>query len=352
MSALFATITGISFFAAPLTGELADRYTARPVVAVGALLLGAGLVLTAHVQRLPYMFLTYGVGLGGALACTYIPAVATVGEWFKLRRDIALGIAISGIGCGTLVVAPLSATLIERYGWRSSFEILGWGGGALLLLCAALLVRPPEGAEKKKVSIVPKLRTHAFALQFTCLLFSGIAVFVSFVFLPAYAADIGATRVAGAALIGYIGAASVLGRLGLNALAPRFGLIGMYQFAYLLLLLSFGAWLTAHSYLSLVIFGIVMGVGYGGIAAMAPAVAASIFGVEGLGELLGILFIGFGIACLVGPPAAGILVDHSHDYKGPVFLAAAGAALGLAFAIPLRKYEARKQEESLSAAAD
>ncbi|MGC2111048.1 MAG: MFS transporter [Candidatus Korobacteraceae bacterium] len=350
MSALFATITALSFFAAPLTGELADRFGARPVVACGAVLIASGLVLTSHIYRFPFMFVSYGVGLGGALACTYIPSIATVGEWFKKRRDIALGIAISGIGCGTLVVAPLSAMLIERYGWRTAFEIFGWSGGALLLLCAGLLISPPA-VEKKKVDIAPKLCTRAFLLQFTCLLFAGIAVYVSFVFLPVYATEIGVSRVAGAALVGYIGASSVLGRLGLNALAPRFGLIGMYQFAYLILLLSFASWLTAHSYASLVIFALVMGVGYGGIAAMAPAVAASVFGIEGLGELLGILFIGFGVACLIGPPAAGILVDHLHDYRWPVFLAAGGAVLGLLFAIPLRRYGARRRS-ALSAAAD
>jgi hypothetical protein len=47
--------------------------------------------------------------------------------------------------------------------------------------------------------------------------------------------DLGATHVAGAALIGYIGAASVVGRLGLNALAPRFGLLNMYKLSYVLL---------------------------------------------------------------------------------------------------------------------
>ncbi len=338
MSTLFSTITVLSFFAAPLTGEIADRYGPRPVVAAGALLLGSGMILASHMHSFPLLFLTYGIGLGGAVACTYIPSISAVGEWFKVRRDVALGIAISGIGCGTLVSAPLSAMLMDRYGWRTVFAIFGWVGAALLLLCASLLRRPPAAGEKKKVDIAAKVRTRAFAIQYVCLLFSGIAVYVSFVFLPAYASHIGASRVAGAALVGYIGASSVVGRLGLDALAPRFGLIRMYQVAYLFLLISFALWLTANSYTELVIFALVMGVGYGGIAAMSPAVAASLFGIEGLGELLGILFTGFGLACLVGPPVAGILVDRLHDYKFPVFVAAAAAALGVLFVILLQAY--------------
>jgi len=344
MSVLFSTIAGLSFFLAPFTGDLADHYGPRPVVAAGAVLIGAGLILTAHADTFPLVMLTYGGGLGAAVACTYIPSVAAVGEWFKVHRDIALGIAISGIGCGTLVAAPVSAVLIEHYGWRTSFEIFGWVSSALLLLCAALLARPPVASEKKKVSIADKLRTRAFTLMYVSLLFCGIAVYVSFVFLPAYAADIGASRVAGAALIGYIGAASVIGRLGLNALAPRFGLLTMYQFAYLLLLISFAPWLAAQSYPWLVGFAVIMGVGYGGVAAMAPAVASNVFGIEGLGELLGILFTGFGLACVVGPPLAGVLVDRTHDYKWPVFVAGAAAALALAVVIPLRRYRAARAE--------
>lgn len=334
-SALFSVITAISFFAAPLTGKVADRYGPRPVVAVGALLIGFGMICAAHVHIFALLFLTYGLGLGGAVACTYIPSISAVGEWFKTHRDIALGLAISGIGCGTFIAAPLCAMLIERYGWRTTFEIFGSAGAALLLLCSALLFPPPVVGPKDRANTFARVRTRAFFLQYISLFFSGIAVYAAFVFLPAYAGDIGASRVAGAGLVGYIGASSVVGRLGLDALAPRFGLTRMYQASYLILLISFGVWLAAGSYSSLVIFALLMGVGYGGIAAMSPAVAAYSFGVEGLGELLGILFTGFGVACLVGPPLAATLVDHFHDYKFPVFVGAAAAVVALIFVIML-----------------
>lgn len=339
MSAVFSIISFLSFFLAPFTGDIADHYGPRPVVAVGAVLMSAGLIMTAHVHYFPLLFLTYGLGLGGATACTYIPSIAAVGQWFNIHRVIALGTAVSGIGCGTLVAAPLSAALIDRYGWRTTLEIFGWTGGALLALCAMLLFRPPIVGEKAKIALIPRLRTPAFAFLYLSLLLSGIAIYVSIVFLPAYAAGIGASHIAGAALVGYIGASSVLGRLGLNAMAPRFGLFATYIAAYAVLLASFGFWLMAHAYPELAAFSWVMGVGYGGIAAMAPAVLASLFGVNGLGEMLGISFTALGAACLVGPPLAGLLVDYTHDFKWPVFVAAGAAVLAMIFVIPLRRYD-------------
>ena len=336
MSTIFSTLTVLSFFLAPITGEVADRIGPRYVVAAGALLMGAGLLLTARVHSFAMLYVTYGAGVGTALACIYVPAIAAVGEWFKERRDIALGIAISGIGCGTLVAAPLAARLTGRFGWRMAFEIFGWTSLIILLGCAALLTRAPVLRAKDTANVMGMMRTRTFVHLYASLAFSGTAIFTAFVFLPAFAMDVGASHVAGATLIGYVGAASVVGRLGLNALAPRFGLLNMYKVSYWLLLLSCVVWVMVHSYAALVGFAIIMGVGYGGIAAMTPAVAAARFGIEGLGELLGFLFTGFGVSCLVGPPLGGVLVDSTHDFRWPAIVAVVSAVIALMVVLPLR----------------
>ena len=352
-SVLFSIIVGLMFFLSPFTGELSDRFGPRPVVGVGAVLMTLSLLSTARAPSFAVLVVTYGIGVGCASACVYISGIAAVGEWFKKQRDIALGIAISGIGVGTLVAAPVSAMLIERYGWRGAFAIFGWSSGLLLLLAAALTARPPAESGKTKSAVMHKVRTPAFAFLYISLLFAGIAVFVAFVFIPPYAADIGVSRVAAAAVIGYVGASSVVGRLGLNALAPRFGLLNMYVASFVILLASFALWLLTHEYALLVAFGLVMGVGYGGVAAMSPAVTAEIFGVEGLGELLGILLTGFAVACIAGPPLAGHLADVTHDYKWPVFVGTAAAVLGLVTVLPLKRcrWQAEEEEEQATRSA-
>jgi MFS family permease len=103
----------------------------------------------------------------------------------------------------------------------------------------------------------------------------------------------------------------------------------MYKASYWILFASCALWLISNSYPTLVLFSIVMGVGYGGIAAMTPAAAAQRFGGEGLGELLGFLMTSFGVACLIGIPAAGVMVDTTHDFRWPIFIAAGSALLAL-----------------------
>ena len=124
-------------------GYLADRFGARPVIVIGAFAIGIGLALTSIIDRLWLGYLTYGVGVGVGIACGYVPTVAVVGGWFMRRRNTALGIAVAGIGSGTLVVAPVAAALIQRLGWRATFDVFGIAAAMLLLGCAFVVQRPP-----------------------------------------------------------------------------------------------------------------------------------------------------------------------------------------------------------------
>ena len=73
------------------------------------------------IDRLWLGYLTYGLGVGVGVACAYVPMVAVVGGWFLRRRNTALGIAVAGIGFGTVFGAPIAATLIAHLGWRATY---------------------------------------------------------------------------------------------------------------------------------------------------------------------------------------------------------------------------------------
>ena len=71
--------------------------------------MAAGLLLTSRVDSLGVGYVTYGAGVGIAAACGYVPMVAMVGGWFVHHRAVAVGVAVAGIGVGTMVMSPLSA---------------------------------------------------------------------------------------------------------------------------------------------------------------------------------------------------------------------------------------------------
>jgi MFS family permease len=343
-SAIFSITSCISFILGPFTGHLADRYGPKRIAAVGAVAIGIGLGATSQINHLWAAYLTYGLGVGIAIACCYVPLIAAVSGWFLKRRNSALGIAASGIGVGTLVTAPAAAELIRRLGWREAYVVLAVIATALLLVCAWLIEAPPIELDAPEFSVRRIARTRQFKLLYAACMLWTVATAMPFVFLPAYAQGIGIKAVAAAALVGFIGFASTAGRLGLGPLADRFGLVVTYRYCILALGICFSLWLYGNSYAMLVAFALVMGASYGGAVALTPAVVAELFGTRGLGVILGTLYTGCAIGTLLGPPFCGALVDRSGSYRLAILFTMAVTIVSYVILLPLEIREAERYE--------
>lgn len=327
-SVVFGITTFAFFWLSLLTGRLADRWGPRPVLVIGALALAVGLVATARASSIGVAYLTYGAGVGVAAATGYIPMVATVGAWFDRHRATAVGLAVAGIGVGTMVNSPVSAALIDAYGWRRTYEILGLGGAAVMLVAAAVIRRPPGHASAPTPSFAEIVGSPAFRRLYLSALASGLALFVPFVFVGQYAQERGVGSVAAAVLVGLLGGASVLARIGFGTAVRRFGSMPLYRACFLVLSGSFVVWLVAGaSYAGLVVFVVLLGIGYGGFVALSTIVLAERMGVAGLGTTLGVFYTSQGLGGLVGPPSAGALIDATGGFTVVIALC---AALGLA----------------------
>lgn len=338
-TALFFSITTFLYFAiGVLTGRLADAKGPRPVLLVGAVCMVAGLVATSRVGSIELGFATYGIGVGIGVACAYVPMVSTVGAWFERRRTTALGVAVAGIGVGTLVVAPLAETLVDRYGWRKSYVILAVGVAVLLGLASVGAHKPERAAQTAPAQDLGRvLRTsRPFWILYVSMFLVSATLFVPFVFLDDYLETEGISGSAGW-LVGLIGMSSVAGRLVLGRLAARWSSLRLYRACIAVNGASFLIWvLVGTSYPALLAFALVMGVSYGGFIALAPAVAAEQFGTIGLGAILGALYTSAGIGGLVGPPLMGRLID-AYDYTPTLVIAMALALAAAAALLPLER---------------
>jgi len=326
--AAFFSLTSLLYFGlGGVSGAAGDRFGQRRVLLVGAAALGLGLVATARAGSLGVALAAYGIGVGVGVACAYVPMVALVGAWFERRRTLALGVAVAGIGIGTLVIPPVTAALIEAIGWRDSYLVLAAVGVAALGLCALGAAPAPAGGGAAGSSLADALRDRQYRLLYLATALLGIPLFVPFVYLPSYAEERGVDPVLAAGLVGAIGTASVVGRLALGALAAPLGLLRVFRGCFIAIALSFVLWWAAGaSYPVLLAFAVVLGVGYGGYVALAPAVVAARFGVERLGALLGVLYTSAAVGSAVGPPAAGAVID-AGGYEPAI---AASLAIGLA----------------------
>ncbi len=322
-SVVFSLTSLLLFSLGAVSGPAADRFGPRPLVLVGAAAFGGGLAATAGADRLWVAYLTYGIGVGIGAGSAYVPIIAAVGGWFERRRALAVGVAVSGIGLGTLVAAPLAAGLIDAYGWRTVYLVFAAVGTAVLLVSALVISSPPVGERGAPRRTAAAIRTPSYRWLYLANVLLCLALFVPFVHLPASAQDAGVGPTAAAGLVGVVGASSVVGRLVLGAVADGAGPMRAYRISFLLVGTSFALWWIGGGLLPLAAFAAVLGVGYGGFVALSPVVLAALFGVERLGGLLGVLLTANAVGSAIGPPAVGLAVDATGGYG------AAAAVLGL-----------------------
>src|SRR5262245_59056883 len=116
----------VSAVLSPLIGRQMDRAGPRLVMALGVLLMAAGLLLAPLTREPWHLYLTIGVLVGAGSVCLgYSGQSLFLPNWFVRRRGLAMGIAFAGVGIGSISLLPAVALLIEAAGWRSACLALG-----------------------------------------------------------------------------------------------------------------------------------------------------------------------------------------------------------------------------------
>jgi MFS transporter, OFA family, oxalate/formate antiporter len=335
---LVFSLAGFLYFGLGIvTGPLADRWGSRRLAIVGMLLTGIGLALAGTARSLTEIYLAYGIGVGAGVGCAYVPSLGAVQRWFSRRRGFASGLAVSGIGVGTLVMPPLASFFIAALGWRNAFLVLGLlaavvGAGMALMIENDPRERGlgPDGdplrsgasgassAQSAGASMGEAIRSRRFVGLYAACLICSFGLFVPFVHLVPYAQDHGIPQSSAVLLLAVIGMGSTAGRFFLSGVADRVGrrlsLLAMFVGMALALLV----WAFATGFWPLAVFAFTYGVFYGGLVALLPAVVMDYFGGRNVSGLIGILYTSVAFGTLIGPVAAGFAFDASHSYTLPI----------------------------------
>jgi MFS family permease len=340
VSLVFSVAGFLYFGLGVISGPLADRWGARRFAVIGMIVAGVGLALAGSARSLIEVYAAYGLGVGLGVGCAYVPAVGAVQRWFARRRGFASGLAVSGIGVGTLVVPPLAAYLIDAVGWRGAYLVLGGfavvvGAGLALLIEDSPRARglgpdgdavqpgahllPPAGASVGK-AVASRRFVGLYAACFIC----AFGLFVPFVHLVPYALDHGIPQRSAVLLLGAIGVGSTVGRFFLGGLADRLGRPLSFLMMFLGMALAFVIWALSASFWPLVVFALVFGMFYGGFVALAPSIIIDYFGGRNASSLIGILYTSVAFGTLIGPSAAGFAYDVSHSYMLPILASIGG----------------------------
>jgi MFS family permease len=337
----------VSAMVTPWMGRLMDRRGPLIVVEIGVMTMGAGLLL-ATVAREPWqLYLTLGALVGGGVNClAYTGQSLYLTNWFVARRGLALSIAFSGVGVGSIAILPWLQSLIEESGWRSGCWMLGILVLALLGPLNLLLKHRPEdlglapdglrhagAAIRGGANIVDQrwaaidwtlaraLRTSRFwwvAIGYFGALFTWYAVQVH---QTKYLTEIGFSASGAAWALGLVSLVAVPGQIALGHLSDRIGrewvwAIGNGGFVLCCLALIL---LARHPTMPLLwVMVAVQGlIGYS-VTSVMGAISIEIFAGRHSGSIFATGMLSAILGGAAGPWVAGIVHDQTGSYT-PAF---------------------------------
>ena len=369
ISFIYSIAVPLYFLLGLVSGPLADRLGPRRVALIGVLIGGAGLFFAARATALWQVYLGFGVGVGVGVGFCYVPAIAAVQRWYHKGRGVASGLAVAGIGLGTLSMPLVAAPLISWLDWRGAWSvfavlmIVGGGGAALLLdrgpeqygwLPDGGVADPLAARERTAVagaSINDALRSRPFWLLYVGLIFVSVGAFVPFVHLVPYAEDHGISHGSAVAIFSLLGVGSTAGRFAVGGLADRVGRGRSLALVFFGLSAMLLWWLAAASVWKLAAFALIFGIFQGGFVALYPALTVDYFGGRNASGIIGILYTAGAIGTLAGPRLAGDGFDLFHSYSLPILVSAGCAFAAALFTMLLPQPSAHTAAHAASSAA-
>lgn len=306
----------------PFAGRLADRFGAGLIVLGGTLLYFLGLVAMSRAGTELTLIISAGLFIGLGLSGTTFPVVfGAISRTVPTeRRSTALGISMAVGSLGQFVLLPGSNTLIVNLGWAEALLVLA-GLSALMLLLSVTLLEPRR---ERRPAILPlgaalaEAGTHrGFWLLSLGFFVCGFQVVFIATHLPAYLVDAGLPVSGGATVLALIGLFNIAG----SYLAGHWGssqrkpllLSGIYA-ARLVVISSF--LLVPLSTWSAYTFGVAMGLLWLSTVPLTNGTVASIFGVENMSMLAGVVFLFHQLGAFLGGWLGGYLFDRIGSYDG------------------------------------
>ena len=361
LAGAFSVFTLVHGGVNPVIGALCARFRPMRVMAGGGVAMGLALFADSFIATPAQLYLSFGVLTALAVALAgWVPALVYVQREFQDRLGLSIGIISSGVGVGMVLVVPLAQLLIDAFGWRTAFRVLGvlsvlWIVPASLWLMkirgqSPIQIRGQSPIKQNQensgsdptqkpgsdpnVTLAQAMRTQVFWLLVAAFFFGNVSSQTLHVHQVAYLVDHGLAAIVAASVVGVVGLASIVGKTGGGWLSDRIDRELVYAAGIAILvastfvLLALGAAPTrwgAYGY------AVLLGLGYSVTAAITPAMVSDRFSGPHFGAIVGIGLMGTAAGSALGPWMAGRLYDATGSYTLAFLIAAAcGAVAGAA----------------------
>lgn len=305
----------------PFVGAAADRWGARPVLIVTALMYAAGLLLMIVSKSIP----------GGLEIAGFLAGIGTAGTGFGIligivsratppeKRSQTVGLVAAAGSLGTLVLAPLGQSLIDGFGWKAAMVAFAAIAASMALL--SLPIREPASAADASSSLklgeaLREAMAHRGYLFMTLAFFAcGFQLVFITTHLPAYLQLCGVAPGVGASALALIGLFNTVGTYMFGLLGARYSQKHLLALIYLLRTLFIVAFLLAPiSAASTLVFAAAMGFLWLGVAPLVTGIIGRVFGLKHFNTLYGVVFLSHQVGSFFGAWMGGVVFDRAGNY--------------------------------------
>ena len=261
-------------------------------------------------------------------------------------RGRAMGYAYLGLGLGGTVSPLLVHRLIETFGWRRAFEVIGTLIVATLVPIGVWVTRsspgdlglqpdgglsnptPTEAASTRSRTVRDAIGTSNFWLLLlgSTLVIGAIGTVISHFIL--FLKDEGYSSGGASRELSVLLLSSLAGRVTVGYFADSFTRKNVMALFYLALALAIPMLLLHHQERVVTGFAILFGLAMGADYMLIPLVAADCFGLASLGKILALIIMANSLGQTFGPVMAGRIFDTRHNYDLAWFIISLAGILG------------------------
>jgi MFS family permease len=319
LAAAIGPATIMAALLAPFVGQLADKVGARRLAIIGGPAFALGFVLMGYFAVSSFTFtalLTLTCGLG--FAATPVLYAQFASGWFARRRGLALSLVFASSSLGIMFWSPYAIKLINLYGWRAAYAMMGLTAGAIIFLSALLLLRNPpkmsssdNAGQASGLTLGEAVRGATFWKIVAIFGLTTMALAGATVNMPVFLRQINVSGENAALVVSLAGFAMLVGRLAGGILLDRWFAPHVASISIVLPLIAFSILSFDQSKGTFILAAIMIGVGLGAELDVAAYIVSRAFGLRAFGAIYGMVTLSYGLASAIGPGATGVALGSS-----------------------------------------
>ena len=342
--------------------RLMATYSYKKMLYIGTIAAAVTTILMAFATNIAVFYLLgairgVGVGLFGM-----VPLTMMMNNWFQKHHGLVISLVLGSSGIAGAIFSPIFASLIEKFGWQSTYLIQGVVMFAFTLPALIMKFQPdprdegllPYGhAEFIKVATDKPIRKRGKMeyTQATFILFLIFATTSSVItgiphHFPGFAESIGYSATIGATMLSAGMISNIVSKLFTGFLSDRIGAVKANLTLIMINIIAAIILLNGTNASTMMVGAFLFGSIFSVASVGKTLLTSTIFGIENYGKVYPFISFAGTIGGALGISIVGYIYDFTESYMGAFIVAIAINVMNIVILFIMARQAQKKEQEA------